>query len=145
MKHLQAMNTYLSNLSVLNAKLHNLHWNVVGINFVAIHNFTESLYDEVFESFDAVAEHLKMSGEMPLSRIADYLEHATLKEIEPKAFSAKEVLDILIDDLGEMRKLALDIRQVADESGDPIAVAMFEDHIASYNKHIWFLSAMRQG
>ena len=41
---------YLANLAVWNAKLHNLHWNVVGPAFVQVHEFTESLYDEVFAS-----------------------------------------------------------------------------------------------
>lgn len=50
------LNVYLSNLALWNVKLHNLHWNVTGRTFVQIHEFTEKLYDEVFEQFDAVAE-----------------------------------------------------------------------------------------
>ena len=34
----EKMNEYLSNLAVLNVKLHNLHWNVVGLQFVEITN-----------------------------------------------------------------------------------------------------------
>lgn len=44
---------YLANLAVLNAKLHNLHWNVVGRAFIQVHEYTEGLYDELFEQFDA--------------------------------------------------------------------------------------------
>ncbi len=142
MKKHQEMNIYLSNLHLLNTKLHNLHWNVVGVNFVAIHNFTEGLYDEAFAAFDAVAEHLKMEGAAPLATVKAYLEMATLNEIEPKAFSTKEVLEILLEDLKVMRDHAVAIRALADEDKDPIGVALFEDQMAAYNKHIWFLSAM---
>ena len=48
--------TYLANLAVWNVKLHNIHWNVVGPYFVSVHEYTEKLYDEVFEAYDAVAE-----------------------------------------------------------------------------------------
>ena len=68
------MNEYLSNLAVLNVNLHNLHWNVVGVQFVQLHEFTEQLYDEFFEKYDSVAEILKMQGEKPLVKLSDYLK-----------------------------------------------------------------------
>ena len=66
--------TYLANLAVWNVKLHNIHWNVVGPYFVSVHEYTEKLYDEVFEAYDAVAELLKMRGKTPLSTMKAYLE-----------------------------------------------------------------------
>jgi len=46
MKHFDLLQEYLSNLAVLNVKLHNIHWNVVGENFLKIHDFTEEAYDQ---------------------------------------------------------------------------------------------------
>ena len=43
----EKINKYLANLCVEYIKLHNLHWNVVGSNFKAIHGHLESLYDVV--------------------------------------------------------------------------------------------------
>ena len=65
MKNKENLNRYLSNLAVLVTKTHNLHWNVVGARFKAIHEYTESLYDYYFEKFDDVAETFKMKGEYP--------------------------------------------------------------------------------
>ncbi len=142
MKDYKKINVYLSNLAILNVKFHNLHWNVVGINFKKLHEYTEELYDDLFEKFDAVAELLKMKGQMPLSRVSDYLNYASVEEIEPKEFSAKEVLEILLNDLTKMKELALEIRNEADEEGDFTVVNEFEDHIAGYNKNIWFIESM---
>ena len=47
--------------------------NVVGLPVCQIHEFTESLYDDLFEKYDAVAELIKMKGEKPLVRMADYI------------------------------------------------------------------------
>ena len=75
------LNTYLANLAVWNVKLHNLHWNVTGHYFKPLHEMTESIYDEVFEAFDSVAEIMKMKGEMPLSTMSEYLAVSTIKEV----------------------------------------------------------------
>jgi len=142
MKHLDLVQTYLANLSVLLVKLHNIHWNVVGNQFVRVHTFTEEIYDQVFEDFDAVAETLKMKKVMPLSTLKAYLENATIKEVEPKDFSTKESLTIVKADLELMRDLATDIRNGADEAGDFEVTAMFEEYVAFYSKNIWFIDAM---
>lgn len=142
MKDYKKINEYLSNLAILNVKFHNLHWNVVGIHFKELHELTEELYDDLFEKYDAVAELLKMKGEMPLSRVSDYLKNSSVEEVEPKDFSSKEVLEILLGDLNKMRELALEIRNAADEEGDFAVVNEFEDHIGGYNKNIWFIESM---
>ncbi len=142
MKKIQLMNTYISNLAILNNKLHNLHWNVVGVQFMPVHNFTEELYDDFFAKFDDVAEQVKILGEMPLATTKDYLEAATVEEIAPRDFNRKEVLEIVKADIELMRDLATDIRSLADEEGDFVTVALFEDHVAGFNKNLWFLQSM---
>lgn len=136
------LNTYLANLALWNAKLHNLHWNVTGRTFVQVHEFTEKLYDEVFEQYDAVAEIQKMQQEMPMVKLSDFLKSATLKEIDAKDFSTEEVLKIVEADMKEMNALAKEIRDEA-AGKDNFAVAnLFEDYLAAYAKNLWFLRAM---
>lgn len=142
MKHLELLQRYLANLSVLNIKLHNIHWNVVGGKFMEIHNFTEEVYDELFKALDEVAELLKMKNETPLSTIAEHLEHSTIEELKAKDFSVKESLEIVKHDLELMKALATEIRNAADEEGDFETVAMFEDYVAYYSKNLWFVSSM---
>lgn len=142
MKHLNLIQKYLSNLAVLNVKLHNIHWNVVGNQFVRVHTFTEEIYDELFDSFDEVAELLKMKDTMPLSTMDEYLKNTDIEEIKAKDFSIKESLEIVKKDLEIMKKLAIEIRNTADEEGDFETVAIFEDYTASFSKNIWFLNSM---
>lgn len=136
------MNKYVANCAVLNVKLHNLHWNVVGQQFMAVHKFTEELYDDFFEKYDDVAEKLKMTGVTPASTIKQYLQLSDIQEVDPKEFSTQEVIKMVIADLELMKKLALEIRETADQEGDFGAVSMFEDHVAGYDKNLWFLSVM---
>lgn len=136
------LNTYLANLVLWNAKLHNLHWNVAGPAFVQVHEFTEKLYDEVFEQYDAVAEVQKMQNEMPLVKLADYMQHATLQEIDAKDFSPAEVLKIVEADMKTMVALATDIRNEASEKDNFQVANMFEDYLSSYAKNLWFIRAI---
>lgn len=142
MKHFDLLQKYLSNLAVLNVKLHNIHWNVVGSQFLDVHNFTEEIYDGLFEKFDEVAELLKTKNVMPLSTMAEYLENASIEEVKAKDFTVKESYEIVKKDLEIMRDLATEIRNTADEEGDFETVAMFEDYVADLSKNIWFLDAM---
>ena len=142
MKNLNLLNQYVANLAVWNTKLHNLHWNIVGQEFMPIHNFTEELYDDAFAKFDEVAELIKMKNEMPLSTLAEYLEVASIKEVPAKDFSTKESLEIVKSDMELMKALAIEIRTIADESNDFETVAMFEDHVGHYSKNLWFVSSM---
>ena len=72
------LTVYLANLAVWNAKLHNLHWNVVGRAFIQVHEYTEGMYDEAAEQYDAAAEAIKMRGGMPEVRLAEFLKIAML-------------------------------------------------------------------
>ncbi len=132
---------YLSNLAVWTAKLHNLHWNVVGINFFSLHEYTEKLYDETFEQYDSVAEAMKMRDGMPPVRLSEYLELATIKELDAKEFRPEEVLQELFNDMTLMANLAREIRAGADQKGDDQLVALFDGFIGYYDKQLWFLRA----
>jgi starvation-inducible DNA-binding protein len=142
MKKLELLQNYLANLAVLNIKMHNIHWNVVGPQFMEIHNFTEAFYDKLFADLDEVAELLKMKNEMPLSTMAEYLEKSTIEEMKAKDFTTKESLEIVKKEMELMKSLATDIRNISDEEGDFETVAIFEEYVAYYSKNLWFINSM---
>lgn len=137
------LNLYLANLAVLNVKFHNLHWNVVGKEFVQVHEFTESMYDTFFEQYDAVAEALKMRNQYPVASLKEYLELSSVKELASKDYKVGEVIDIVEAELKSLCELATSIRNEADEANDFVLVAQFEDYIAGFQKNLWFIKAMK--
>ena len=139
---MKKLNVYLANLESVNTKLHSLHWNVVGKQFVAVHEFLEAEYDKAFERLDEVAELIRREGEFPLASLKDYLGVATIEELaESKEISIEEALKITLADIKAQKDLALEIRSDADEADNfPVANAM-EDHIEDYNKQIWFIES----
>lgn len=140
---INTMNQYVANLAVLNVKFHNLHWNVVGPQFIPLHQFSESAYEGFFESYDAVAELIKMRGSFPVGSLKDILALSTVKELENKSFTTSEMLAIMKEDFTALIALATQIRKEADEASDFTVVATMEDEIAKYEKHIWFIASMQ--
>lgn len=137
-----ALNKYLANLGVEYIKLHNLHWNVVGINFKAIHEYLEGLYDGVSASLDSVAELLKMHDEVPAASLKEYLALSSLEELPSVELKGKDVLEIVLKDFNEFKQLAESIRALADEEDVYDVVSAMEADLEQFNKSIWFIKAM---
>lgn len=136
------INLYLANVGVSYIKLHNLHWNVTGIQFKAVHEYLESLYDAFAEVLDSTAEALKMNGEMPLASMKDYLTATTIEEVESKDIDAKRALEVVLKDMQTLKTQAEEIRADADRDDQYDIVGLMEDDLGNYNKTIWFIKSM---
>lgn len=139
MKNIKNIEKYLANLMVGNVKLHNLHWNVTGFTFKAVHEYLEGLYEDFFEKYDAVAEYEKMNGVAPKASLKEYLELTDVKEIESKDVEAKEAVKSALELIKHQRELAL---AIANEEDDFVLTNMMEDHVTGYDKEIWFMESM---
>jgi len=135
------LNRYVSNIAVLNIKLHNLHWNVIGQNFEQTHLFLERLYDDLFVKLDEVAERIKMLGFLPNANLASYLKDSTVKELESNEVSVKNAIEIAHEEYLCLVSLAKEIRGIAIDQDDFVTQAMLEAHIAVFNKEIWFMTS----
>ena len=138
----KALNAYIANIGVGYIKLHNLHWNVVGSQFKAVHEYLESLYDSFADVLDESAEILKMCGEQPVASLKGYLSLATIKELPDKKIDQKKALQLTLADLELLRDQAASVRAIADKGAVFGIANLMEDHIANYAKQIWFLRSM---
>lgn len=138
------LNPYLSDLVVMFAKLHDLHWKVKGKMFVQVHLYTESRYDDMAAKLDEVAEKIIMLGEEPVSTLKGYMELATVKELGKSKYTEDEVLKEVLADLSHLRDEAAELRKSFAEDDEFSVVTMLEDHIVGYEKEIWFLQSMME-
>lgn len=136
------LNKFLADLAVLNIKVHNLHWNVVGMEFKAIHKMTEKIYEMLQNQFDEVAEVLKMQNKLPLATIAEYLDNTEIEELESRPYQADEVLEILSDDCNLLINKAKQIREDADKKDNFLVVNLMEDYLKIYAKKSWMIRSM---
>lgn len=138
----EKLNKYLADTAVMYIKLHNLHWNVYGLQFKAVHEYLEDLYDTFTENMDEIAELIRMKGEYPAASLDAYLKLTSIKELPSEKIANKKALAIVLEDLKAMDKEAKDVRATADEDDIFDVVMMMEDQVAFYQKAIWFISQM---
>ena len=137
-----AQNQYIADTAVLYIKWHNLHWNVVGKQFKAIHEYIETLYDAMADVLDESAEMLKIHGEVPVASMKDFLAITTIKELPSVQISSEDAISIVIEDIIKMKKTAQLVRGLANDEDLFSLVSLMEDHITNYNKNLWFLESM---
>ena len=142
MKYVANMNAYLSDLVVFYLKLHDLHWNVKGMQFVPVHQYSESRYEDMAGKFDEIAELIIQHGEKPVSSISEYVKNASIKELNKGSYRDEEVIKIIAEDMAQLKAAAeaLRLKMVDEDIFDVVAV--LEDHIAGYQKELWFLNSM---
>jgi neutrophil-activating protein A len=135
------LNKYLADVAVSYIKMHNLHWNIVGSQFKAVHEYLETIYDSYADVLDEVAEALRMNDELPLASLKDYLEVTSIKELDSKEISIVDALNITIEDIKNLKAEAFEIRNDADEQDLYSIVDIMEDNISNYEKTLWFLKS----
>lgn len=138
------LNNYLSNLGVMYIKLHNLHWNVCGLNFKSVHEYIETLYNAIAEDFDEVAEMIKIQEEIPFASMGEYIQNSTIEEIKSKEYLVNDVNGIILEDFKILKKHAESIRNISLIDDDFEITNMLENHLEQYNKNLWFLSSMKK-
>jgi len=86
------LNPLLSDEYLLYTKTRNYHWNVVGPQFNDLHKFFEGQYEELDDIVDDVAERARSLGGWALGTLAEFSQHARLKEEPGKYPPAREMI-----------------------------------------------------
>ncbi|MCV3382942.1 DNA starvation/stationary phase protection protein [Campylobacter sp. IFREMER_LSEM_CL292] len=127
-------------------KFHNYHWNVKGLQFFSIHEYTEKAYEEMAELFDDCAERVLQLGEKAITCQKVLMENAKSPKLEngKDCFTPIEVLEFIREDykylLAEFKKL----NEEAEKASDTTTAAFAQENIAKYEKVLWMLNSTIQ-
>lgn len=136
------VNQLIANQGVLFVKLHQYHWYVQGPQFFTLHSKFEELYNETIAQFDVFAERLIARGEKPYSTLGEFIEHSTISEKPYQAkLSAEVMVNNLVEDYNEIKKLTLEGIELADDEDDSVTEDMLIGYIESIEKTLWMLKA----
>lgn len=134
---MNSLNKLLASVAVLKQKAQNLHWNVRGADFMPMHKLTQGLYEGLDGLFDDIAEKIAMQGKLPFSRLEDYVKESILEEIEPKRFTTREVVEILVKDLKEIHEFAKKVE--TNQYIQPLLDEIF----LFLDKQLWFFESSK--
>jgi DNA-binding ferritin-like protein (oxidative damage protectant) len=134
------LNRQIANFSVLYVKLHHYHWYVKGASFYTLHVKFEELYNEAAGYVDELAERLLALGGRPVSRMADYLKFASVKEASGTEDADAMALAVADD----FRTIAAELNEgirAAEQEGDAPTADLLTGIRKSLDKHAWMLRA----
>ncbi len=141
--HLKAvaekLQTLLADEQVLYTKTRNYHWNVVGDNFMEMHAFYESQYNELAEIVDEVAERIRMLGHYSTGRLVDFLKLTNLLEPEYTNVQAEQIKNLLDDHETIIRGLRELITEFADKQKDLGTSDFVTGLLRQHEKMAWML------
>lgn len=122
-------------------KTHNYHWNVEGPDFSQYHAFLETLYTELWNAVDGVAEHIRTTKSYVPGSLKRFSELSVVDD-ELNIPNAQSMLAKLRDDNQKVIE-ALEKAHEYSETAKCYGITNFlEDRIDTHFKHDWMLRAL---
>lgn len=133
----------LTDLIDLALLLKQAHWNLVGPNFLSIHEQLDAIIDDVRESSDAVAERLVTIGHAADGRASTVASQSRLSAFPAGIVTVEQAVDhaagALATTIEGMRAAIARLGEL-----DPITEDLFIGSAATLEKHQWMLRAHRE-
>lgn len=137
------LHKYLASEIVLNLKIRNFHWNVVGINFNDLHKFFEELYISGSWYADEVAERIRMLGLHTQASMKEYIEMTIIPEEKDIKMHSDMMIEQLLSNnetlITEMRKDIDIIGSFGDQGTEDFLTALIQKH----EKDAWILRSLQ--
>jgi starvation-inducible DNA-binding protein len=136
------LNTLLADEYVIYTKTKNAHWNIQGPNFMELHKFFQSQYEELDEVVDEVAERIRTLGHFAIGSLKSFLAVTHLLENNIDFTNQKTVIQALIDDHESIiRLIRNDISPIADKYKDLGSADFVTGILKAHEKMTWMLRA----
>ena len=131
------LNQIQADAHALFVKFHDYHWNVKGIQFFSVHEYTQKAYEDMAEIFDDMAERAIQLGGKAITKTEELNKLAHPKAENKDSYTPTEVLKGVLAEyehlLGEFKKL----EEVAENAKDSTTVTIAQDKIAEYEKALY--------
>lgn len=131
----------LADQHVLYIKLRNYHWNVVGMNFKALHELFQEQYEQLETFIDDTAERIRTLGFFTAGSMEEFAAQSRLVETDHLDGNDKKMIENLLRDQEAMiqilRHNVSETEELGDAGNADFLTALMEEH----EKMAWMLRA----
>lgn len=140
----ELLQRHLSAYNDLHLTLKHIHWNVVGPNFISVHEMIDPQVEAVRAYADALAERIAALGKSPKGTPGAIIKDRSWDDYSLERDTAQAhlaALDVVYNGVLE------DLRRSIDETAelDPVSQDMLIGQAAELEKFQWFVRAHLQG
>jgi starvation-inducible DNA-binding protein len=140
---IETLNRSLADTFAFYLKAQYYHWNVEGPDFYQYHQMFGTIYDEVYQAIDPIAEHIRAAGGYAAGTFARYIELTDVKEVIAVPSAMEMIADLERANAAVITNLTHSMR-AAEDSNDPALANYIQERIDAHKKHGWFLRATQK-
>jgi starvation-inducible DNA-binding protein len=140
----EILNQRLADTFDLRSQVKQAHWNVKGMNFIALHELFDQIATSLEPHIDDIAERITTLGGTALGTVRVAAERSSLPEYPLEITDGADHIDALSTALADLgKKVRADI-DATEELGDKDTADLMTEVSRTLDKMLWFVEAHRQ-
>jgi starvation-inducible DNA-binding protein len=143
-KLIEVLNQSLADAADLQSQAKQAHWNVKGMNFIALHELFDKVSSELDSHVDDIAERITSLGGTAMGTVRLAAEHSSLMEYPHEITEGSAHVDALSSALADFGKKVRANIDVTDELDDKDTADLYTGVSRSIDKLLWFVEAHNQ-
>lgn len=135
------LNGRLADGLALGMAIKQAHWNVKGMNFIAVHELFDTVYANLQEHVDIMAERVQVLDGVAIGTAEEVAKSTTLKPYPTDVTKSSDHIKAVCErmrDHGEKLRAAID---TTDEAGDADTADIFTAASRTADKDLWFMES----
>ena len=136
------LNELGASLTVLKRNVRVFHWNIIGKQFIYVHEYLDELQDDIAECIDAVYEELR-KGDLPLhATLSECLALSKITEVPSyDKYKAKDVFARILADINIIRNMTDSLSTFSDANKFWTCQDLANDILSKCNKVKYFMKS----
>ncbi len=140
------LNHDLADTYLLVIKTKKYHWDVVGPQFISLHELWDEQYTTISENIDSIAERIRTLGGFPIGTAEEFIRFASVKERPGVIPAATEMVSRLVDHHEAIiRSLREHIDQCSEEFHDEGTADFLTGLMEGHEEMAWMLRSFIEG
>lgn len=140
-KLIAILNQSLADASDLKSQAKQAHWNVKGMNFIALHGLFDRVSTDVEAHIDELAERITTLGGTAMGTVRLAASNSSLSEYPHEITDGAAHVDALSSALADFGKKARKNIDATDKLGDMDTADIYTEISRSIDKLLWFVEA----
>lgn len=117
-----------------------VHWNLMGSKFYSIHKLTESIYEELQDGLDTVAEHIRTLDISAPKSVEDLL-YADFDKLPEDVYDQEGMISQLAINIGLLAEKFEALAAQSETIGDQLTLDLAVERGRAHKKQRWMLKS----
>jgi starvation-inducible DNA-binding protein len=135
------LNQHLADAFDLYSQTKQAHWNVKGLQFIALHELFDKLAEDLEEAIDDMAERVTALGGTALGTVRIAAASSSIAEYPLDITDGPQHIEALAERFGRLAGTVRSAIDTATEAGDADTADLFTEVSRMLDKNLWFLEA----